>query len=303
MSALRQTIKTHLQLMRLSNAPTVISNVLVGIAIGAASGGSFPWSVAAMIALGLLLLYAGGMIMNDVVDLRADRREKPERPIASGRLSARYATMLMIGCLVLGLLCVALAGLIAAGFAPRGAAALGWTVLLLMAIIGYNLLHKKTALSVALMGACRGLVYLVAAAAGGASIDWRLALPPTIAITAYIIALTLAARAEAQHDAALGRRLSIIMILIALAPALVIVPVASTATIVAGLAVIGWLVLTQRHVMTTPPRIGEAVHGWLAAICLIDGLYVCLLGAPGLAVIAWACFAATTLGHRVIAGT
>src|SRR5262245_24632863 len=39
-------------------------------------------------------LYTAGMVLNDVYDLEIDRRERPSRPLPSGRISATWAKWL-----------------------------------------------------------------------------------------------------------------------------------------------------------------------------------------------------------------
>jgi 4-hydroxybenzoate polyprenyltransferase len=60
-----------------------------------------PLGVAA--ATGVLLL-AGGMALNGVVDLSEDRQRKPDRPLPRGAVSLRAATAAALGCLVLAVL-------------------------------------------------------------------------------------------------------------------------------------------------------------------------------------------------------
>lgn len=66
------------RLGRVSNLPTVWSNVLAGAALAGAAGVSPPALVALMIAISLF--YVGGMWLNDAFDAEIDARERPERP-------------------------------------------------------------------------------------------------------------------------------------------------------------------------------------------------------------------------------
>ncbi|MEX0886669.1 MAG: hypothetical protein WD009_09545, partial [Phycisphaeraceae bacterium] len=86
-------LRAWMELARVSNLPTVWSNVLMGMVLGflagAASGQVFVppverWQLAVLVmneSLGLLvamsLLYVGGMMLNDVVDVEVDRRRRP----------------------------------------------------------------------------------------------------------------------------------------------------------------------------------------------------------------------------------
>ena len=82
------TVKNYAELGRVSNLPTCITNVLVGCAVGAEAASLRPLTVAAVIG-GIGLLYVGGMALNDVVDAKIDGKERPKRPIPSGRISRR----------------------------------------------------------------------------------------------------------------------------------------------------------------------------------------------------------------------
>src|SRR5262249_31030499 len=77
--------RTYLALGRVSNLPTVWTNVVAGIAL---AGGSFTRQMAIRLGIAASLFYVGGMFLNDAFDRGIDARERPERPIPSGRISA-----------------------------------------------------------------------------------------------------------------------------------------------------------------------------------------------------------------------
>lgn len=178
-------MRAWLELARVSNLPTCVSNVLVGAAIGGVTC-DIAWPVVGVVLIAVMLLYVGGMALNDVVDYRIDMRQRPERPIPSGRIPLWAAAGVAFACLAAG------AGLTA--FAGRPAV---WFAMALVAVIVvYDVVHKRTAASVVLMGACRGLVYLTAAAAVCWPLEWPVAMILTAAITVYVALVTLLARAE-----------------------------------------------------------------------------------------------------------
>ena len=193
-------MRAWLELARVSNLPTCVSNVLVGAAIGGVTC-DIAWPVVGVVLIAVMLLYVGGMALNDVVDYRIDLGQRPERPIPSGRIPLWAAAGVAFACLAAG------AGLTA--FAGRPA--VWFAVALVAAIVVYNLVHKRTAASVVLMGACRGLVYLTAAAAVCWPLDGPVAMILTAAITVYVALVTLLARAEAATPrirSAVGRWLA-----------------------------------------------------------------------------------------------
>ena len=62
---MKSRIRAWLDILRISNAPTCISNVLVGWMIG---GGSDDLEPLIFITLVIIAIYLGGMIFNDVFD-------------------------------------------------------------------------------------------------------------------------------------------------------------------------------------------------------------------------------------------
>lgn len=177
-----------LQIARISNAPTIISNALTGCALGA-SAGVFSWRDFAIAAPALLLAYIGGMIMNDAVDAGVDARERPTRPIPSGsirrRTAATIAATLLTGSLTLFWL---------AGFPALLAGAA-----LVACIVLYNVLHKALASSVVLMGGCRALGLISAAATTGWPLRWEWIGPAAALLGVYVVSLSMAARREAGN--------------------------------------------------------------------------------------------------------
>src|SRR5436190_17496916 len=84
--------RTYLLLSRVSNLPTVWSNVLAGLVAGSAFPGSVttPATVALLI-LGASAFYTGGMFLNDAFDAPFDRRARPERPVPRGEVGLTEA--------------------------------------------------------------------------------------------------------------------------------------------------------------------------------------------------------------------
>jgi 4-hydroxybenzoate polyprenyltransferase len=283
------------ELARGSNLPTVVSNVLVGCAIGARSAENGAIDLPSILwpSLGVSMFYMAGMALNDVVDVEVDRVERPGRPIPSGRVSLGGARVFVVLGLGVGFGVIARFGLPAAVLA----------LCLVAAIVAYDVLHKKIVGSIVLMGACRGLVYLVAAASLAWPFEFRLSAWLSGALAAYTIAITLIAMGETRQQ--IGRRRWVALVLppIVLMPALTARPESWTWSVVAGLAVTGWLSWTTRHVFARPPRTVRAVLNWLSGMCLVDAFFLTLLGHAKLACVAVACFVITAGGHRRIPGT
>src|SRR5690554_5177733 len=100
-------LKPYLQLMRPANIMTAISDVLAGAAIAVlyvGSGGALVWGPLAWLSLATVGLYGGGVVFNDVFDAQLDAKERPERPIPSGRVGVAQAVCLGAGLFALGIL-------------------------------------------------------------------------------------------------------------------------------------------------------------------------------------------------------
>jgi 4-hydroxybenzoate polyprenyltransferase len=164
---------------------------LVGglLAIGAAaSGGAVsPWRIGIACAASLLI-YAGGLIQNDCFDFAEDRKDRPGRPLPSGRVSLGAAI------LVSSILAVAGAGLAILASPASGTAAL----VLLVVMTLYNAAGKRLAVvGPILMGLCRGLSVLIGAGVFG----WSAFREPAVLIAAcgisvFIATVTAIARRE-----------------------------------------------------------------------------------------------------------
>ena len=179
--------RSYLLLSRLSNLPTVWSNVLAGCVLG---GGTPDERTVIPLALAVSALYTGGMFLNDAFDREADALARPERPIPSNDVSAREVTA------VGGALLVAGAAVIVLVLSPATAVLL-WVLGLTNAIVIYDLHHKQNRLAPLLMGLCRGLVYCVSAAATGA-VTARV-LTAAFVLTAYVAGLTVVARRVGRY--------------------------------------------------------------------------------------------------------
>ena len=93
----RRLAADWLALTRASNLPTIMTDACVGIAMGilacmVARVGppDQPLLLAATMA-GMCSFYMAGMVLNGIVDRRIDAKERPDRPIASGRIRLPWA--------------------------------------------------------------------------------------------------------------------------------------------------------------------------------------------------------------------
>lgn len=178
-----------LTLGRVSNLPTIWTNVWAGAVLAQAKA---PLWALLCTMLALSASYVGGMFLNDAFDRDNDARLRPERPIPSGRISARAVFTLGFALLGLGALgVVLLAAVSGAALLPAGAIALS----LFGCIVAYDVHHKQNILAPWLMGLCRALVYLSAAAALGGNVGAPL-LVGALSLALYVVGLTFVARSE-----------------------------------------------------------------------------------------------------------
>jgi 4-hydroxybenzoate polyprenyltransferase len=192
--------RVALELGRVSNLPTVWTNVLAGCALAGAGPGA---RVLAALAGTFSLFYVGGMYLNDAFDRRWDASHRPERPIPSGRVDATPVFAIGLALLALG---VAAVVAVARGASARPWTTLGAALALAGLIVLYDAWHKGNPLAPVLMGLCRAGVYVTAGLAAGGTL--RPALWAGAALgAAWVTALSLVARREARAPATRRLRL------------------------------------------------------------------------------------------------
>jgi 4-hydroxybenzoate polyprenyltransferase len=144
------------QLMRVANVFTAISNVIAGYLL------TQPTEIALLplllVVMASACLYIAGMVLNDVCDAKIDARERPTRPIPSGRVR-NAAAQTLLAFLIWGGICSALVASVMAS-KPQCAKLV---FLLAGAVISYNLGPKNIVYRAICMGLCRTLNVLLGA--------------------------------------------------------------------------------------------------------------------------------------------
>lgn len=280
-------LSVALRLGRVSNLPTVTSNVLAGVALsgGAASGGRI-----ALIAAAMSLMYVAGMFLNDAFDREIDARERPDRPIPAGEVGATAVFDAGFAMLLAGIAITAIVSLgSGAGWRPvLCATALG------ALIIFYDAYHKQNPLSPVVMGLCRVGVYATAAFATTAHVDGALAWG-TIAVLGYLIGLTYIARQE---------NLVRVTNLWPLACMVLTFWIARPADLFSAAIYIGFLASTRTALrLLLQRKIRDAVTLLIAGISLLDACLAANEGATMLAAAAVGAFFLTRWFQRTIPGT
>ena len=199
----RDLFRTVLILGRVSNLPTVWSNCLAAWMLsGGLQKGASQWPLLLLLVAGCSFLYLGGMFLNDAFDVGFDTVHRPERPIPSKRISRWTVSILGAIWLVVGLLLLL----------PVSGA---WAVAL--AVLLYDVVHKKTALGLLMMAGCRALIYPMVGVAtwGGAVHSWSatIALPPMLWIASggmaiWVLILSILARRNSRMAVAVPNLLA-----------------------------------------------------------------------------------------------
>jgi 4-hydroxybenzoate polyprenyltransferase len=184
------TWRTALELGRVSNLPTVWTNVLAGVALAALEPA---WKIVLPVGLAASLLYVAGMYLDEAFNRGRNAAHRAERPIPQGEVSARVVFKAGFG-----MMAAALAILAVATDATTFVAGLVLTGLILLYDVSHEGNRVAPAISMAIMGLGRVAVYGVAASASG-----RTFAPPVIVgavfLFLYLVMVSMVARQENQE--------------------------------------------------------------------------------------------------------
>ena len=177
------------RLLRLPNLFTAPWDPVCGFLI--AGGASDPEKIG-YLAVAALCAYAFGLVTNDIADLKTDTAERPARPLPSGEISMKEASIAAV------VLCIVALEL--TSFAGHGACF--GMMLLLVVILLYNYCGRKSALlSSALMGLCRVFSFGIGVAAVYPeipSLNMTLCALYAAGMFLFILGITLVARRETE---------------------------------------------------------------------------------------------------------
>ena len=290
-------LRSLLILGRVSNLPTVWTNVIVGWLVG---GGSIDSSIAWLIC-GVSLLYWAGMTLNDAFDVQWDRSHAPERPIPSGAVSA--PTVWVIGILQM------IAGVCLILWKSEAR----WELLLALVfcILLYDWIHKKWKGAVLIMGLCRALVYLLAWS--DARSEMKLgALSPLIyflggGVLLYIAGITLVARSERKKATSeLGALPRMLLLVPTSFPVLVLYCEPGTMDLsikhIFGGIITSCVWIVFFRSLLTSGKIPGGIAYAIAGIALYDAT-VAILFDQSAGFLCLACFGLTLLAQRFVPAT
>ena len=288
-------MQSYAQLVRLPNLPTALADILLGMLATGSLAKPERWPAYLLLMLASACLYCGGMVWNDYFDRELDRRERPERPIPSGKISPGRAA-LCGGLLVAGGVAFAfLAGLLQGD----------WLFPTLVALIltGYIFLYdawlKRTLLGPFAMGGCRFTNVLLGMTPGGEAVFLSRGFYLGFIVAAYIVGVTWLARTEARVSsrAALVAAACVMLLSLLLAlplPVLLLpdLPPANASSplfpyLLVGLGIFVGFPIAAAVRTPTPSRVQSAVKRSLMGLILLDAiLAAALAGTVGLVILA-----------------
>lgn len=262
-----------LQLLRLPNVFTAAADVMMGYLV--THHELQPYLHFGLLVAASCLLYLSGMVLNDVFDAEVDARERPERPIPSGRVSLKAASALGWAMLAAGVVLAWIVSYIANDWRPGAIASL-----LAGCIAMYDSALKRSRFAPLLMGECRFLNVLL-----GMSlmlVPWGKAeLLIAAGIGIYIVGVTVFARTDARVSAR-SRLTSGLVVLLAGMALLAAVPWLTAYRPPLEVPPNGWyllwvalaLITARRCIMAifepTPPRVQAAVRHCVLSIIVLD---------------------------------
>jgi 4-hydroxybenzoate polyprenyltransferase len=271
--------------MRPANVVTSVADVLAGIAIAGyffntgdyLSGTSYLLTQenyflpVILLCISTIGLYSGGIILNDVFDAELDAKERPERPIPSGLISKKAATI--FGGIFFFI------GIFAAGLYSRNSQYLAAAIMISCLVYDKYLKHHSF-FGPLNMGLCRGLNLLLGISIIGSQVQhyWYLAFVPMI----YIAAITMISRGEVHGGSkkilyfAAGLYVLVITSILFFAAGNNNIP--ATMAFIAPFTLMIFIPLFKAIGNPIGPNIGKAVKAGVIALILMNAAWASAFG-------------------------
>lgn len=289
-------LRAYAQLLRLPNVFTAMADICLGwLVVQELSAIGYQPSTIVILCLlsaASACLYSAGMALNDYFDVEQDRRERPFRPIPSGRITRRTAGLLGVSLLLAGV-----------GFAVICSMMLGWQPLIVagplaVCIVLYDGWLKRHWAGPLGMGLCRFLNVLLGFSATGTWPEpWMLYIAGVVGV--YVVGVTWFARKEADvsRPSQLMLALAVVIIALMLAALVPLSPIswkpwrtvreAEFYLYPASMLMLAWMLRFPEATAAIrdrqPARVQAAVKRFILGIIGLDAvLAVALVGWPGL---------------------
>ena len=266
-----QRVKEYLQLIRLPNVFTTPSNILAGyfaaVTTTAAAEADGVHLIALMVSSALL--YIAGIVLNDYFDIEIDKKERPSRPLPSGKISKGYA-------LTIAIVALLIANIIALVVGPIS---LAISLALTLLIIAYDYQLKYTVLGPFAMGGTRSLNVIFGASPVLLYIDNHSVAIVGVAAASlffYVSSITILSKKEVGKE----RPNSTLVILIVFGVILAIVPLGMllqfewtfllNLSIFAGVTIVTF----RQYIAKEVPSVQKAVRNMVISIIILDSVFV-----------------------------
>lgn len=188
--------RTYAQLCRLPAVFTAMADVLMGYFVARGRMSVRSWAELIALLACSSCLYLAGMVLNDIFDREVDARERPHRPIPSGKVPLSRAVTFALALIAAGLIASKFAGSHQDGFQ---------SVLLALMLLGCIFLYdgwaKRTPFGPIAMGSCRFLNVLLGAGVHSPNMSLLFSREVTIlalAMGIYVSGVTWFAKKEAE---------------------------------------------------------------------------------------------------------
>ena len=266
------TISGVVSLTRPMMLPTALADAFLGTGCaGLVMGSVIGWKTFAIACAIAVLLYAAGIVLNDIADVKADRLEACERPLADRTTSILSAVALF----------TLLAGTALLMAAMRGNTTLILALACFSVAVLYDFSHKKIRiLSPFLMGASRGLNVLVAASVYGVTFEIinvnKIILLIAIIYGSYVSAVTFFSLLEEKPAEKSNILLGFVAVLFGIISGIPLMTINSVQFWYYAYAFICIsLVVSALFVLLSQERVKYVkyyVPMWIAPLCVLGGL-------------------------------
>lgn len=180
---MKNNLRTIFELIRLPNIFTAMADILAGfLFVGSVVE---QWGQFLCLVVGSSCFYAAGVALNDVCDADRDAAFRPTRPIPSGRISKKDATILIVFLMIFGVGVVSLVSVLSVIIA----------LALILSILCYDLFFKSTMIAPGWMGMCRALNLLMGMSIVSIEFTSTILIPIGL-MWLYITSVTIFARDE-----------------------------------------------------------------------------------------------------------
>lgn len=202
------------ELVRLPNIFTVLSDSIAAAIL--VTGGGLPWVTTLLVVIASVMVYWGGMILNDVVDLEEDSTTRMHRPLVRGSISPVIAGHIGNALLLIAPIIILAVTTLWRQQPLWMGVAFVLAVALSLCVRIYDSPIKRTPIAPLVMGLCRALNIMMAGTTMLAVTAGDVLLPRALVIFAaaigiYIVGITVFARREEGKSSPTGLGLGLML--------------------------------------------------------------------------------------------